>query len=155
MASIRADLLVLLQPRAKPPLQKGGKCKQGKGGGKKGGELQNKFRDEKSVEALTEAMKNLQLKYGNKTLCLRSTARPAQMPTASLRTYAPSGCPIWLLEKLWMSWMLLRWRALVLWEARSEIDPGVPLRKQPLKFVKCLQAALQGFGLVCGLEPVC
>ena len=71
MTSTRADTHALLQPRAKSPLQNGGKGKQGKGGGKKGGKVQNKFRDEKSVGAVAEAMKNLQLKHGNKTLCLR------------------------------------------------------------------------------------
>ena len=73
MTSIRADTHALLQPRARPPARKGpGKGnKSGKGNGKKGGKVQTRLKDDRQVAALTETMKNLQLKRGNKTLCLR------------------------------------------------------------------------------------
>ena len=33
--------------------------------------MQTRLKDDRQVAALTETMKNLQLKHGNKTLCLR------------------------------------------------------------------------------------
>ena len=75
MTCIRADVHALLQPRARPPMQKegkGGKGKPGKGNGKKGGgKVQTRLKDDGKATALTEAMRNLQLKHGNKTLCIR------------------------------------------------------------------------------------
>ena len=72
MTSIRADIHALLQPRARPPTQKGpNKGKGGKGNGKKGGKVQTRLKDDKQISALSDSMKNLQLKHGNKTLCLR------------------------------------------------------------------------------------
>ena len=73
MTSIRADIHALLQPRARPRTPKGpGKGnKGGKGNGKKGGKVQTRLKEDRQVAALTETMKNLQLKHGNKTLCLR------------------------------------------------------------------------------------
>ena len=73
MTSIRADIHALLQPRARPPPPKGpGKGnKGGKGNGKKGGKVQTRLKEDRQVAALTETMKNLQLKHSNKTLCLR------------------------------------------------------------------------------------
>ena len=67
MTSVRADIHALLQPRARPPMQKGnGKGKGGKGPGKKGGKVQTRLKDDKQVAALSESLKNLQLKRGNK-----------------------------------------------------------------------------------------
>ena len=74
MTCIRADVHALLQPRAKPPIFRDGKGKGegGKGNGKKGGgKVQTRLKDDNKISALTEAMRNLQLKHGNKTLCLR------------------------------------------------------------------------------------
>ena len=75
MTCIRADVHALLQPRARPPTQKegkGGKGKPGKGNGKKGGgKVQTRLKDDSKTSALSEAMRNLQLKHGNKTLCIR------------------------------------------------------------------------------------
>ena len=75
MTCVRADVRSLLQPRARPPTQKegkGSKGKPGKGNGKKGGgKVQTRLKDDGKVTALTEAMRNLQLKRGNKTLCIR------------------------------------------------------------------------------------
>ncbi|CAE7250633.1 unnamed protein product, partial [Symbiodinium pilosum] len=49
-----------------------GKGKPGKGNGKKGGgKVQTRLKDDGKVTALAEAMRNLQLKHGNKTLCVR------------------------------------------------------------------------------------
>ena len=70
MTSIRADVHALLQPRARPPIGKGGKGNKGKGGGKKG-KVQTRLKQDAQVGALADAMRNLQLKHGNKTLCLR------------------------------------------------------------------------------------
>ena len=73
MTSIRADIHALLQPRARPRTPKGpGKGnKGGKGNGKKGGKVQTRLKEDRQVAALTETKENLQLKHGNKTLCLR------------------------------------------------------------------------------------
>ena len=71
LTSIRADMRALLQPRARPPTSKGNNKGKGKGSGKKGGKVQTRWKDDKQVTALTESLKNLQLKHGNKTLCLR------------------------------------------------------------------------------------
>ena len=89
MTSIRADIHALLQPRARPPTQKGpNKGKGGKGNGKKGGKVQTRLKDDKQISALSESMKNLQLKHGNKTLCLRFNRQSAMTEIASLHTYA-------------------------------------------------------------------
>ena len=74
MTCIKADVHALLQPRARPPTQRDGKGKgkPGKGNGKKGGgKAQTRLKDDVKVTAVAEAMRNLQLKHGNKTLCIR------------------------------------------------------------------------------------
>ena len=71
MTSIRADMHALLQPRARPAMGKGNGGKgNNKGGGKKG-KVKTRLKQDSEVSAVTEAMKNLQPKHGNKTLCLR------------------------------------------------------------------------------------
>ena len=71
MTAIRADVHALLQPRARPRTSKGkGNKGNGKGGGNKG-KVQTRLKQDSQVGAITEAMRNLQLKHGNKTLCLR------------------------------------------------------------------------------------
>ena len=97
MTCVRADVRALLQPRAKPPVSRDskGKGKGGKGNGKKGGgKVQTRLKDDNKVSALTEAMRNLQLKHGNKTLCLRFTTVPSAMiAIASSRISAQFASP--------------------------------------------------------------
>ena len=86
MTSIRADIHALLQPRARPPPPKGpGKGnKGGKVNGKKGGKVQTRLKEDRQVAALTETMKNLQLKHGNKTLSL-PTLQPHRVQRQELQ----------------------------------------------------------------------
>ena len=92
MTCIRADVHALLQPRARPPMQKegkGSKGKPGKGNGKKGGgKVQTRLKDDGKVTAFTEAMRNLQLKHGNKTLCIRFTQQD-RVQRSQLQVCAP------------------------------------------------------------------
>ena len=73
LTKVRSDVHALLQPRPRPTIVYKGPKGKGKGNkGKPNALLRtDHLKDDREAAMLTEATKNLSLKHGNKTLCLR------------------------------------------------------------------------------------